>query len=185
MSAAPHAPEPISVEEPHGEPTGSRPRQDVVDGLLWFVLGTAVLIGSWRMDRLEAQQINPYTIPGLVPGLLGLAMMLMAAIMVVRGLRTGGVGAQQAADGRKEDYGRLLKVLGLCIVFAVGLVGRGPPFWLAAALFVATSIVVLRWDELLAEGRLARGIANAIAIGVGAGAIITLVFEKFFFVRLP
>jgi hypothetical protein len=184
MSAAPHATEPVPVEDPHGEPSGSSPRQDVVDGLLWFVLGTAVLIGSWRMDRLETQQINPYTIPGLVPGLLGVAMMLMAAIMLLRGLRKGGAGAA-AAEGRKEDYRRLLKVLGLCIVFAVGLVGRGPPFWLAAALFVATSIVVLRWEELRAEGRLARGIANAVAIGVGAGVIIALVFEKFFFVRLP
>jgi hypothetical protein len=111
-------------------------------------------------------------------------MMLMAAIMLLRGLRKGGAGAA-AANGRKEDYRRLLKVLGLCIVFAVGLVGRGPPFWLAAALFVATSIVVLRWEELRAEGRLARGIANAVAIGLGAGVIIALVFEKFFFVRLP
>jgi hypothetical protein len=176
--------EPAPVDDAHEEHGGPRPRQDVVDGLLWLVLGTAVLIGSWRMDRLEAQQINPYTIPGLVPGLLGLAMMLIAAIMLVRGLRHGGAGPQAAA-GRKQDYGRLAKVLGLCIVFAVGLVGRGPPFWLAAALFVSTAIIVLRWEEFRAEGRLARGVASAVAIGIGAGVIVTLVFEKFFFVRLP
>lgn len=185
VAASPGRPEPAAVDDPHGDYGTARPRQDVVDGLLWFVLGTAVLIGSWRMDRLEGQQINPYTIPGLVPGLLGLAIMLMAGVMVLRGLRHGGAGAEPPAHNRREDYARLAKVLGLCIVFAVGLVGRGPPFWLAAALFVATSIAVLRWDELRADGRLARGIANAVAIGIGAGVIITLVFEKFFFVRLP
>jgi hypothetical protein len=185
-SAAPPLPSaPPGVENPHPEPGPARPRHDVVDGVLWFVLGTAILIGSWRMDRLEEQQINPYTIPGLVPGLLGLAMMLIAAIMAFRGMRLGGLAVSDGAAARKEDYGRLAKVLGLCVVFAVGLVGRGPPFWLAAALFVSTAIVVLRWDEFHAEGRLARGIATAVCIGVGAGVIVTLVFEKFFFVRLP
>ncbi|HEY5324131.1 MAG TPA: hypothetical protein VIK58_14995, partial [Caldimonas sp.] len=43
---------------------------DLRDALGWLVFGTAVLIGSIRMDRLEAQHINPYTVPGLLPGLL-------------------------------------------------------------------------------------------------------------------
>ena len=30
-------------------------------GLAWTVFGIAVLALSWRMDRLEAQHINPYT----------------------------------------------------------------------------------------------------------------------------
>ena len=40
-----------------------------------IVLGVAVLIGSFTMDRLERQGVNPYTVPGLLPGLLGIAMM--------------------------------------------------------------------------------------------------------------
>jgi hypothetical protein len=178
---------PLIAQAPaEGGPSGAaRPNRDVVDGVLWFILGTAILIGSWRMDRLAEQQINPYTIPGLVPGLLGLAMMLMATIMLVRGMRHGWPAVSDAAAAHKEDYGRLAKVLGLCVAFAVGLVGRGPPFWVAAALFVSSAIIMLRWDEFRAKGQLARGIAIAVAIGVGAGVIVTLVFEKFFFVRLP
>jgi hypothetical protein len=41
---------------------------DLRDALGWLVFGAAVLFGSIRMDRLEAQHINPYTVAGLLPG---------------------------------------------------------------------------------------------------------------------
>ena len=50
-------------------------------GLVWVVFGIAVLALSWRMDRLEAQHINPYTVPGLLPGLLGIVTILLGALM--------------------------------------------------------------------------------------------------------
>ena len=53
------------------------------------MLGAAVLVGSITMDRLEQQNINPYTVPGLLPGLLGIAMMLLGAVLAVRSWRRG------------------------------------------------------------------------------------------------
>ena len=35
-------------------------------GLL-FLLGLALLVGGYTMDRLEIRQIHPASIPGLVP----------------------------------------------------------------------------------------------------------------------
>lgn len=160
-------------------------RRDVVDGLSWFVLGAAILIGSWRMDRLEQQGINPYTVPGLVPGLLGFAMALFALVMILRGARQGGFRRGARSNVGTLDRGRVATVIGLCVAFAAGLVGHGPPFWLAAAIFVAVAIFVLRLAEFRADGRVLQGLATAIAIGLGAGIIVTLVFERFFFVRLP
>ena len=52
-------------------------------GLAWTVFGIAVLALSWRMDRLEAQHINPYTVPGLLPGLLGIVMVLLGGLLVL------------------------------------------------------------------------------------------------------
>ena len=56
-------------------------RADLRQGLGWVALGVAVLVGSITMDRLEKQDVNPYTVPGLLPGLLGLAMMLLGGIL--------------------------------------------------------------------------------------------------------
>jgi hypothetical protein len=170
---------------PHAESVGTAPRDDVVGGLLWMLFGIVILIASWRMDRLEAQDINPYTIPGLVPGLLGLGMMMFAALMFARGWRNGGLQVKPAAvNQRQTAHGRLALALVLCIGYAVVLLGR-VPFWLAASLFVSTSIFVLRFVELRAKAQLVRGAVTAVVIGIGSGALVTLVFEKVFLVRLP
>jgi hypothetical protein len=39
-------------------------RSEMTEGIGWMLFGIAILIASLRMDRLEAQDINPYTIPG-------------------------------------------------------------------------------------------------------------------------
>src|SRR5205085_6756629 len=41
------------------------PRADLKDAIGWVVFGIAVLVGSITMDRLEQQNINPVTVPGL------------------------------------------------------------------------------------------------------------------------
>jgi hypothetical protein len=177
---------PVSADDSiHVEHHAPTPREDVLGGLSWMLLGLAILIGSWRMDRLTEQEINPYTIPGLVPGLLGAAMVFFSALMLFRGWRHGGFSSMGPLFRRGEHYGRLVTIVTLCVGFAAVLVGHGLPFWLAAALFVSITIIALQYKQRKAEGQLARGVVQAIVIGVGAGVIVTLVFEKFFLVRLP
>src|ERR1700712_586160 len=62
-------------------------RSDFLSALGWMALGIAILIGSVTMDRLEKQDINPYTIPGLLPGLLGIAMTILGALLAARSWR--------------------------------------------------------------------------------------------------
>ena len=66
-----------------------------------------------------------------------------------------------------------------------GLVGRGPPFWLATGVFVFVAILAFRWTELKARGELAKGAAVAAACAIGTAAAVTLVFQELFLVRLP
>ena len=152
----------------------------------WTALGVAVLVGSVTMDRLEAQNINPYTIPGLVPGLLGIAMIALGLVLGVRGWRRGGLHAPRPATvpGLVK---RLGLVIGLVVVYAVGLVGHGMPFWLASALYVAASILVLQAPQRREAGRglTVRDVAFAVVVGLASGAIVTYVFQELFLVRLP
>src|SRR5260370_28860144 len=62
-------------------------RSDFRSAIGWTGLGIAILIGSVMMDRLEKQDINPYTIPGLLPGLLGIAMTILGALLAARSWR--------------------------------------------------------------------------------------------------
>jgi hypothetical protein len=157
-------------------------------GLAWMVFGIAVLALSWRMDRLEAQHINPYTVPGLLPGLLGIVTILLGGLMTLRSWRRGGRlvrGPQFALSA--ESARRLALVIGLIVAYTVVLLGRGLPFWLGATIYVTASIILLQAPQRAAEGRRlsAREVIVALAIGLASGWIITWVFQDAFLVRLP
>ena len=52
------------------------------------------------MDRLEQQHINPYTVPGLLPGLLGIAMILLGGVLGAAQLAPRRAGASRRAGAR-------------------------------------------------------------------------------------
>jgi len=70
-------------------------------------------------------------------------------------------------------------------VYALLLVGRGLPFWLGTALFVAAFVFVFQYTGRKATGTVLRGFLVALACGVITAILVTLVFEQLFYVRLP
>jgi hypothetical protein len=167
----------------------ARLRSDFLSAMGWMGLGIAILIGSVMMDRLERQDINPYTIPGLLPGLLGIAMTILGALLAARSWRPGLLAPADtgSASTHRAERKRLVLVLGLCLTFGVVLVGHGLPFWLAAAIFVTVAILSLQAQQRQSTGQKLslRMILSAAAVGLGAGFAITLVFQELFLVRLP
>ena len=65
-------------------------KADFVTGLVLIALGIATVVASLRMPRFEELEINPYTAPGLVPGALGLVILILGAALFVRAARAGG-----------------------------------------------------------------------------------------------
>lgn len=180
-----HAPQISSADKDGARP----PRSDLFDAAGWMVLGAALLIGSWRMDRLASQNINPYTVPGLLPGLLGLAMLMLGVLMGIRSWRRGALTQAVAAvtAHQRTERRRIWVVVGLCLGYSVVLVGHGLPFWLASAIYVSASIVILQRmspDPLQREFT-RRTWVKALVIGVLSALITQLVFQELFLVRLP
>jgi hypothetical protein len=160
------------------------PRSDLISAAFWMLFGGAIVVGSWRMDRLEYMHINPYTAPGLVPGILGAFIALFGLIMAVRAVRAGTL--QTGATGGEPIFnGRVALSAALCIAFAAGLVGHGPPFWLAAGIFIFVHIFLFQYPERRASGELAKGTLLALAVAVAAAFVITMIFQELFLVRLP
>lgn len=192
MNTAEHAPSQQAAEldaaaaAAHERKTS--PRADLWQSIGWIVFGIATTIGAWRMDRLEKQDINPYTAPGLLPGFLGVAIVFFGLLMLGRSWRRLAAHPhvprpRTAAD--RAEMRRMWTVLALCVGFALGLVGHGLPFWAAAAVFVTVTISLLQFAERRAKNQRLRGLAFALAVGLGAGIVITLVFQEFFLVHLP
>jgi Tripartite tricarboxylate transporter TctB family len=153
-------------------------RADRVAAVVLFALGIAMLYGGYTMDRLEIRQIHPASIPGLVPMLLGAVLALCAALLFA--------GARDDAEGPAVEgvsWSNAGIALGLCLVYALGLVGRLPFFW-ATAVFVAAFAGVFGWRDAERPG-LARVAVVALGFGFAVSGAISVLFRYGFLVRLP
>ena len=162
-------------------------RADFATALVLIALGIAVVVESLRMPRFEHLNINPYTIPGLVPGVLGAVILGLGALLLVRAARAGGWHLATGSSGswlRDQSVRRLLLAVTLCLGYAAGLVGR-LPFWLATFLFVAGFVVLFEWPLADDRNQRIRRVAFALVFGALIAAAVTLVFQKVFLVRLP
>jgi Tripartite tricarboxylate transporter TctB family len=148
-------------------------RADLAGALVWIGVGAAIVYGSWTMDRLERYGAALYAAPGLVPGLLGLVLLVLGGVLAVRALRQG----LQRSAVAQFDLGNTPLVLLLCFGYAAGLVGR-VPFWLATFAFVTSFIVVFEYPSR-------RRMAMAPFYGAGTSLVVTYLFESVFLVRLP
>lgn len=168
---------------------GASARADFVAALVWIALGLAIVAGALAMDRLERFGATVYTAPGLVPGILGALIALLGAVLLVRSTRRGAIGAlaqrwSPDAEGRAM-LARSALAIGLTLLYTLGLVGRGLPFWLVTAAFVFVFMLLFDLPERRARGQTARGVLIAAIVAVATSAVVTLMFERVFLVRMP
>lgn len=173
-------------------------RAEVLSAALWAVAGGAITIASWRMDRLDKLAINPWSAPGLTPGIIGALIVVFALALLWRSLRAG---AEPQADGQADpqadsavDDGpalpagsarRTFAAVLLCVLFAGISLGHGWPFAVEGALFILVFTAAFSWTAWRAERRITRGLAQTLAVAVLASAFISWLFESVFLVRLP
>lgn len=158
-------------------------------GDLWFslvltALALAVLVESWRMPRLEDLGVHPMSAPGLTPGLIGLVLLVLGLLLLLRSLRERRAAAARGEAGpapavRGEGARALLAVL-LCLVYALGLLGRLPFAW-ATGLFVFAFVAAFGFER----ARPWRTLGGAAAMAVFTAVAVSLLFEQLFLVRLP
>jgi hypothetical protein len=173
------------IEDTAHEDTPPSPRSDLASGSAWMAIGVAITVGSWNMDRLANQGVPGFAAPGLVPGILGVLITLTALAIVLRSLQRGALRPEGRGEPGRATMGRTALTLVLCLGFAVGLVGHGLPFWVAASTYLFLHILLLQLPERRAAGQVGRGVLVAAAVALGAGVTIAMMFQYAFLVRLP
>jgi len=141
---------------------------DRAQGAAWIAVGGAIVYASWTMDRLERHGAALFTAPGLVPGLLGLVLLVLGVVLAVR---------NRAAPSLRLRWENTPLVLVLCLGYAIGLVGR-VPFWLATFVFVTVFIAAFEYPSR-------RRMTLAPVYGAATSLAVTYLFETVFLVRLP
>ncbi|MEP2980411.1 MAG: tripartite tricarboxylate transporter TctB family protein [Lentilitoribacter sp.] len=162
---------------------------DKITGLIFVVLGAAVILGAWHMPRFEAQNAHIYQTPGLTPAILGAGLAICGFILIIRPARGNGSNRDywMAILGSPKNRIRALSAIILTLGYGGGLFGK-VPFILATFLFIFAFIVTF---ELFLRSN-SHEQPNKVRVVLIAGliAIITSVgcqyiFENLFLIRLP
>jgi uncharacterized membrane protein YhaH (DUF805 family) len=165
--------------------TSGRPpeRADFWTGLVLSGAGFLFAFESWRMPRLEERGIDPMTVPGIVPGVLGVTLFVLGLVLAFR--RPSDDRPHVAMSdilGTGNGPARLAIALALNLVYALALVGH-LPFWLATFFYLITFMSIFGLAPR--EGGAAKRAAIILAVSAAATAGIVYLFDTLFFVRLP
>jgi hypothetical protein len=174
---------------------------DRIGGLIWMAFGIAVVYGSWTMDRLQSLGIPPATAPGVVPGLIGLGIIIFGSILLIRRGRASADAtepipapadatapletAPQAVHRDELDWKRVLLSWVLCMTYGGVLLGVGAPYWVLTAAFLFLHILLLDETGRVPAAPTRRRLLIAAIVAPVAATLVMLTFERIFLVRLP
>ena len=159
-------------------------RADFWTGLVLIVLGLAAFLACLDMPRFEEREINPYTVPGLVPGMIALVITVLGLLLTLRAIRQRVPKKDEVQSHAAAASRRFWLTLGLTLTYAALLVGR-LPFWLATGLFVFAFVALIEWRADRSSAEQARALGFALVYAGIVAAVVTYVFQEVFLVRLP
>ncbi|TCT12496.1 tripartite tricarboxylate transporter TctB family protein [Tepidamorphus gemmatus] len=155
-------------------------------GLFWIAFGAIIVVHSTRMPIPHHLGATALTGPGLVPTLLGGALIVLGAVLTLRAARGHTVLSPEEAV---EDPNQLsargpLLALALMVVYAAALMLRQPfvPWTIG---FIALFVVTFNWSAAATAPQKGRLIAGALLLGLCTALAVRFVFEDLFYIRLP
>jgi len=164
-------------------------KADFVMSIGLILFGVAVLILSIQMPRYEEIGVNPYSVPGIVPGLLGIIVGSLGVVLLIRSILRGGYALHITKDTfvnffKDEPTKRLMLTLAICLGYAFGVLNR-IPYVASTILYLFVFVVVFEYKRgvpLRAQGRM---ILMAVLLSGIAGTATWATFRYLFLVNLP
>ncbi len=164
-------------------------KKDFITSIVLVAFSISVVVMSYTMPRLEHRNIDPFSAPGVVPGMIGMILLALSLILFVRSGRRGGYLLFTAGDGKNEPTHRggakrVFLTLILSFFYAVGLLGR-IDYTIATMGYIFAFIVIFEYRSDLGPAAQKKMLGVALLEAVIAAVSISLIFRKLFLVDLP
>lgn len=165
------------------------PRADFVVSMLLMCFGVWIVIHSLHMPRFQEVGANPFSVPGIVPGILGTVIFILSLVVFIRSLALKGYRLglkRQTLKNFFQDTSlqRMLLTIFICIVYGIVMVGS-MRYYLATFIFVLVFLVLFQFleaEDVTAWGKL---LMLSILQAVLVAGIVGAVFRYLFLVDLP
>jgi len=163
-------------------------KADFYTSIILITFGVLAAVMAFQMPGFGGDDQNPYSSPGLLPGILGCLISILGLVMFVRSIvRTKGhLGI--SANGFKTvftDTGtyRILATITICVLYVV-LLGK-LFFPILTFLFIFGFIVFFEYDLKMMFKEQIKKLIIALIVAIVGSVAIWLVFTYLFLVRLP
>lgn len=163
-------------------------KADLITSILLLVFGAAILLLSIQMPTMADYNQSIYSAPGVVPGFIGVMLILLSLSMLLRSIKRKAIREFRGKAIPKEvltqeSTRRILMTIAMCAIYAF-LLGK---IWfpLATFAFIFAFILLFEYDWKAAFSTQTRKAIVAAIIGIVTTALVTLVFQKLFLVNLP
>jgi putative tricarboxylic transport membrane protein len=165
------------------------PKADFVVSILLMLFSLWIIAHALKMPRFEDVGANPFSVPGIVPGVLGTVVFLLSLTIFIRSLRQQGfrlgIGrAALAGFGKAPGTRRMLLTTVLCVVYGLAMVGR-LNYYLATFVFVMGFLLIFQYRAAAAGSARGRLLLTALVQAALTAAIVGAVFRYLFLVDLP
>lgn len=165
------------------------PKADFVVSILLMVFGLWIVIHSLQMPRFQELGANPFSVPGIVPGVLGSIIFVLSLAVFIRSLRQKGYLLRVNRETlhrffRDPAIQRMLLTTVICVIYGLAMIGH-MNYYLATFVFVMVFLLLFQFRLL--ENSVARRkmVITALVQAALTAAIVGAVFRYLFLVDLP
>ncbi len=165
------------------------PRADFVTSMILIAFGISVLVLSLQMPRFEEHDVNPYSVPGIVPGFLGAVIAFLGVVLLIRsilqkGYRLGISGGTVKDFFSSEVTKRFALTIAISVIYALVLLGR-ISYPIATGVYIFAFIFIFEYEWKKSFSDQLKKVLMALVISVIFSAAVTGVFRYLFLVNLP
>jgi len=165
------------------------PKADFVTAIILITFGAWIVVHAFQMPRFKEYGANPFSVPGIVPGILGTILTMLSLIVFIRSIRKKGyrLGINVKVIKRilqNPSFQRMTTTCLVCVTYGLGMVGT-IDYYLATALYVFIFLILFQLDRskpILVQHRL---IFAALTQSVLVAGAVGAVFRYLFLVDLP
>lgn len=165
------------------------PKADFVTAIILMAFGAWIVVHAIHMPRFKEFGANPFSVPGIVPGILGTIIMVLSLMVFIRSIRRKGYrlginGAVVRSTLRDPSFKRMAVTCLICVTYGLGMVGY-INYYLATFLYVFMFLILFqlnRSKSILVQHRMIIGALTQSTLVAGA---VGAVFRYLFLVDLP
>ena len=165
------------------------PKADFVTYILLMVFGVWIVAQAVTMPRFKEFGANPFSVPGIVPGILGTIITALSLLVFIRSLRQKGY--RLGVNGRvvittlqDPSFKRMLATCLICVIYGLGMVGY-INYYLATCFYMLIFLILFQLDFSKAFSVQHKMIISSLSQSILVAGAVGAVFRYLFLVDLP